>query len=268
MMKEGKNKTIFITGCRGGIGRYSAITLAKRGHRVIATTHTSASAKEINALAAAQKLNIESFKLDVTVPKDRDRIRDYDIDVLINNAGIGESGPLAQINVDRVRNNFEVNVFGPLELTQLALKKMMKKDSGTVIFVSSLIGRIAFPFLGSYSMTKFSVSCEADVLRQELYRITKNVNVSVVELGAYHTGFNQRMLARKYEWLRKRSYFNEKIREIKMREEKFFSTMESESVRTAVNQIVKAAESSRPRFRYVAPFWQGTLVQLGRALGK
>ena len=90
------------------------------------------------------------------MPEDRKKIVDYDIDVLINNAGMGESGSLAEIDVKKIRNNFEVNVFGPLELTQLALKKMVKKDSGTVIFIGSLVGRIAFPFLGSYCMTVFS----------------------------------------------------------------------------------------------------------------
>ena len=144
-----KNRTVFITGCGSGIGKDAAVALARRGHRVIATTRTTASAKEINSLAAGQKLSIESFKLDVTVPEDREKIVDYDIDVLINNAGIGESGSLAEIDVKRIRNNFEVNVFGPLELTQLALKNMMKKDSGTVIFIGSLVGRIALPFLGS-----------------------------------------------------------------------------------------------------------------------
>ena len=134
-----KNRTVFITGCGSGIGKDAALALARRGHRVIATTRTVASAKEINSLAD-QKLSIESFKLDVTVPEDREKIVDYDIDVLINNVGIGESGSLAEIDVERIRNNFEVNVFGPLELTQLALKNMMKKDSGTVIFIGSLVG--------------------------------------------------------------------------------------------------------------------------------
>jgi len=108
-----KNRIVFITGCGSGLGKDAALALARRGHRVIATTRTAASAKEINSLAADQKLSIESFKLDVTVPEDREKIVDYDIDVLINNAGIGESGSLAEIDVERIRNNFEVNVFGP-----------------------------------------------------------------------------------------------------------------------------------------------------------
>jgi hypothetical protein len=76
------------------------------------------------------------------------------------------------------------------------------------------------------------------------------------------------MLARKYEWLGKRSFFGERLGEIWSQEERFFNTLELRSTRTAVNQIVKAAESDRPKLRYVAPFWQGSLVQLARMLGK
>jgi len=97
-----KKRTVFITGCGSGFGKNAALTLARRGHRVIATTRTVASAKEITIFAKGLKLNIESFKLDVTVPIDREKILDYDINVLINNAGIGESGSLAEIDVKRM----------------------------------------------------------------------------------------------------------------------------------------------------------------------
>ena len=109
-----KTRTVFITGCGSGIGKDAAIALARRGHRVIATTRTTASAEEIKSLAAVQKLSIESFKLDVTVPEDREKIADYDIDVLINNAAIGESGSLAEIEVKKTKKTI-------LKSTSLAL---------------------------------------------------------------------------------------------------------------------------------------------------
>jgi short-subunit dehydrogenase len=263
-----KNRTVFITGCGSGIGKDAAIALARRGHGVVATTRTAVSAKEINSMAAMQKLSIESFKLDVTVPEDREKIEGYDVDVLINNAGIGESGSLAEIDVKKIKSNFEVNVFGPLELTQLALKNMMKKDTGTVIFIGSLVGRIAFPFLGPYCMTKFSLSGGADALRQELRKVTRNVHVSIVELGGYHTGFNQKNIARKYEWMGENSYFNEIIGDIRAQEERFFSRTELHSTKTAVDAVVKAVEARKPKLRYVAPWWQGAFVQLRRIFGK
>jgi short-subunit dehydrogenase len=263
-----KNRTVLITGCGSGIGKDAAIALARRGHRVIATTRTDVSAKEINILAANQKLDIESFKLDVTLSEDRQKIGDYDIDILINNAGIGESGSLAEIDVKRIRNNFEINVFGPLELTQIVFRSMMKKDCGTVIFIGSLVGRIALPFLAPYCMTKFALSGGADSLRQELRNVTKNVHVSIVELGGYHTGFNQKNIARKYEWMGKDSYFNEVIDDIRAKEARYFGRAEVHSTKTAVDVIVEAVEAANPKLRYVAPWWQGAFVQLRRTLGK
>jgi short-subunit dehydrogenase len=145
---------------------------------------------------------------------------------------------------------------------------MMQKDSGSVIFIGSLVGRIVFPFLGPYCMTKFSLSGGVDALRQELRKATKNVHVSIVELGGYHTGFNQKNIARKYEWMGKDSYFNEIIGDIRMQEERFFSRAELHSTKTAVDVIVKAVEARKPKLRYVAPWWQGAFVQLRRIFGK
>jgi short-subunit dehydrogenase len=145
---------------------------------------------------------------------------------------------------------------------------MMKKDSGTVIFISSLVGRIALPFLGPYCMTKFSLSGGADALRQELGKVTKNVHVSLVELGGYHTGFNQKNIAKKYEWMGEDSYFNEIIGDIRAQEERYFSRTELTSTKTAVDAVVKAVEARKPKLRYVAPWWQGAFVQLRRIFGK
>ena len=89
-------KTILITGCGSGFGRDSAIALAKRGHRVIATTETEKESAELVELAKANNWAMETFKLDVVNPDDRDKILNYDLDVLVNNAGVGESGSLAE----------------------------------------------------------------------------------------------------------------------------------------------------------------------------
>jgi short-subunit dehydrogenase len=117
-------------------------------------------------------------------------------------------------------------------------------------------------------MTKFSLSGGADALRQELHKVTKNVHVSLVELGGYHTGFNQKNIARKYEWMVEDSYFNEIIGDIRGQEERFFSRIELNSTKTAIDAIVKAVEANKPKLRYVAPWWQGAFVQLRRTFGK
>jgi len=267
-MSKHKRKTILITGAGSGIGKETALRLAKRGHHVLATTHTTADAKMMNRLAKERKLSLKSFVLDVTNPKDRAKVAKYGIHVLINNAGIGETGSLAEIDVAKVRNNFEVNLFGPLELTQIVLKNMIKNDHGTVIFISSLLGRITSSFFGSYSMTKFAITSGSEALRQELAQISKHIHVSVVEPGSYHTGFNQEMMATKYEWMDKKSYFHAIIDKIKKREKKQFDFSESRDITSIVNKIIAATEAVKPKLRYSAPGWQVFFVQLWRMFGK
>jgi short-subunit dehydrogenase len=260
-------KTILITGAGTGIGRDSAIELSKRGHRVIATTHTQTQADDLQAQCQQNGWAMDTFKLDITLPSDREKILPLELDVLVNNGAIGDSGSLAEVSIDRVRQTFEVNVFATLELTQLALKGMIARQRGTVVFVSSIVGRIPMPFLMPYSMTKFALSAAGAALRAEMDTLGKNVNVCIVEPGAYHTGFNQSMAEKKYEWMSQESYFQDRIPAMKAREGKEFRMMEAKSTASIVAKIVKASEAKRPSLRYVAPWIQGAFVRLARILG-
>jgi short-subunit dehydrogenase len=262
------NKTVLITGARGGIGHDAALALASLGHRVIATVHREESVADLELEARELGVPLQVFKLDITDPLDQKKLLDLDIDVLINNAGIGESGSLTEIPLERVRSNFATNVFGTLELTQLALKKMIKNNSGRVIFISSIAGRIPMSFWGSYCMTKYSLSAAADIMRQELKQIDSKVKISVVEPGTYHTGFNQRVMATKYTWMNESSYFYKIIGKIKRQEELTFKLLERKSTMSIVDKIVRAVESNNPRLRYVAPWWQALFVRLVRIFGK
>lgn len=260
-----KSKTILITGAASGFGKDTSIALANRGHNVIATVHREESVLELKNETKDLFQNI--FKLDINLESDRNKIKDLSIDVLINNAAIGESGALAEVPMDRLRNNFETNVFSTIALSQIALKNMLKKQSGTVVFISSLAGRMPMPFLGPYSMTKFALTAAATMMRSELKKISKTVNVTIVEPGGYHTGFNQKNLARKYEWMGESTLFYNKIDELKKEEKLQFKLTEVKSTKTIVSKIVKAAEASKPRLRYVAPWWQGLGVRILRIFG-
>lgn len=116
-------KTVVITGAGSGLGREAAIELAKRGHSVIATTMYEKQAQEINTLANDRRIDLKSFKLDINLENDRNKLKELDFDVLINNAAIGDSGSIADISVDRIENVFETNVFSNIKITQVALKK-------------------------------------------------------------------------------------------------------------------------------------------------
>ncbi|MEI7619958.1 MAG: SDR family NAD(P)-dependent oxidoreductase [Candidatus Falkowbacteria bacterium] len=261
-------KTVLITGSRGGIGRDTAIALASLGYHVIATVHLEESVDALKDYAKEHNVSLEVFKLDITSATDRAKLLNLDIDVLINNAGVGESGSLTEVPMERMRLNFETNLFGTMELTQLVLKKMMQRDSGRIIFISSIAGRIAMPFWGSYCMTKHSLSVGADLMRQELKKIKSKIKISVVEPGTYHTGFNQRVMATKYTWMDEYSYFYKIIGKIKKEEEMTFKILERKTTKSIVNKIVQAVESGSPRLRYVAPWWQALFVRVSRILGK
>jgi short-subunit dehydrogenase len=264
-MASSSKKRVLITGSGSGIGRDTVLALADREHTVYATTHTEAQAAQRKCAGSA---GIEAFKLDITDSSDRARAAELPIDVLVNNAAVGESGSLAEVPLERVRATFETNLFATLALTQVVLKGMVARRSGTVIFISSLAGRVPTPFLMPYSMTKFALSAAADALRQEMAQLDCGVHIAVVEPGAFHTGFNQRMIAKKYEWMRHGSYFANRIAELKAQEQRQFAILELRSTCAVVRKIVQAVEAEKPRLRYVAPWWQGFGVRLMRAFGK
>lgn len=259
-------KKILVTGAGSGIGRAVAIRLAERGHDVIASTRTI---EQADALKREQH-RMEVMVLDITKEEDREKIKGLDIDVLINNAGIGESGSLAEVPVERIRKVFETNVFSAIALTQLALKGMIERQKGTVIFVSSLAGRIPIPYLAPYSMTKYALSGGIAALRKEVASLHKNIYISLIEPGPYMTGFNERISRTKYEWMGEHgeySYFKDMINTIKKNDERFFK-MQDKNLESIVSKIVNAAEADRPRLRYVAPWYFAVGVWFARALGK
>ncbi len=260
-------KTILITGAGTGIGKDSAFALAQRGHHVLATTQTQAQADALQLLAGAQGIPLEVFKLDITSDIDRQRIVPFAIDVLINNAGVGESGSLAEVDMQRVRHIFEVNLFSTLALTQVALRGMIAREKGTVLLVSSIAGRIPMPFLMPYSMSKFALSAAGAGLRAEMDQLKKNIHIALIEPGAIHTGFNQSMSDSKYAWMGPSSYFAHQAEKMKRQEKATFKFLEARSTASIVKQIVKAAEAERPKLRYVAPWVQGWGVRLARILG-
>lgn len=117
------NKNVMITGAGSGFGKGAALALAERGHHVIATTETDDQAAALKT--EAPQLQVE--KVDITNPDDIAKISGWDIDVLVNNAGAGQTGPMVDVPMDRVRHIFEVNVFGTLAATQAAVPNMVAK---------------------------------------------------------------------------------------------------------------------------------------------
>lgn len=256
---------ILITGCRGGIGLNAALKLAARGHHVVATVHREESVSAVQAAAEAAGVSLVVEKLDILEPEDRQRALSHDVDVLINNAAIGETGPLIEVPIDRVIRNHETNVVATLALSQLVIHQMIEKDRGRVIFVGSLGGRLSMPFMAPYVMTKFALDAAVDAMRMELRPF--KVNVCIIEPGAYATGFNEAMHAKKYEWLDERSVYRDNMRFITLFE-KGNLRLQGKRTDNIARQIVRAVEARTPKARYWAPWWQALGVRLLRVLGK
>lgn len=234
------------------MGRDYAFALADRGHEVFATTETEKQSKELRQEAEDKGREIRVAKLNLLNSDDHKKAVDFAPDVLINNAAIGESGPLAEIPIQRLRANFETNVFGAMGLTQKVLKKMIGRRAGRIIIFSSIGGKIVIPYLGAYDMTKFALEGAADALRQEVAH--HGVSVSVVEPGAIDTGFNERMNAAKYDWFGKKSQLYADAGRIKKYEAALVRKQHpTDSITRAV---IHAVESAKPKTRYVRPFWQ------------
>lgn len=261
-------KKVLITGAGSGLGKEAAIMLSKRGHEVIATTQYEKQAKELNILARDSNIPITSFKLDINDKNDRELLNEVDFDVLINNAAIGDSGSIADIDVKRIEKVFETNVFSNIKVTQIALKKLIEKKHGRVIFLSSLAGLVSMPFLGPYCSSKYAIEGFASSLRKEMKKLDGvNIGVGIIEPGAYATGFNKENNDKKYEWMYKDSYFKYKWKDIKEKETRFWNFIEKKEFNSIVKQYIKAVEDKKVKFKYTAPIMQALSVQFIQFLG-
>jgi NAD(P)-dependent dehydrogenase (short-subunit alcohol dehydrogenase family) len=187
-------KTVLITGAGSGFGKLASVMLAERGHTVIATTETQQQADQL----AAEHPELTVVKLDITDPADVATVDRWDLDVLIANAALGQTGPLAAIPIERIRRIFEVNVFGTFAIVQRVANAMKAKRSGRILIVSSIAGVRAGKGSGPYSMTKHAVQAMGGALRNELADF--GVDVATINPGPYATGFNDRMVNDLGEW--------------------------------------------------------------------
>lgn len=256
-------KKILITGCGSGLGREAAIALACRGHYVYATTHTEEQADKLNDINQKYSLPIESFKLDLLCKNDRIKVMNIEIDVLVNNAAIGDSGSVAEIDVNKYRDTFETNVFCPIELTQLVLKQMIPRKEGRIIFLSSLAGLFPIPFLSPYCATKFALEAIGISLNEELKELEDvNIPVILIEPGSYATGFNQKNIAKQFNWMKIDSYFKPNIRLLEKKQYAYFKFTESTNINSIIDKYIKAVEDKHPKERYIAPVSQGAFVKI------
>jgi NAD(P)-dependent dehydrogenase (short-subunit alcohol dehydrogenase family) len=138
-------------------------------------------------------------KLDVTDDGDRRKALTWNVDILVNNAGVLEGGSVVDIPALNIRREFEVNVVGPLLLTQGIAKQMVKRGKGRIVWVSSREGLNVNPFTGIYSASKHAVEAIAQTMSLELQEF--GIEVATVNPGPFLTGFNDRGFETWRSWL-------------------------------------------------------------------
>lgn len=178
---------ILISGASTGIGKASAIQLARKGHTVWAGVRSQ---KSFDDLVKANVQGLQPVFLDVCDEKSivncvsTIKKQSGILHALVNNAGIAVGGPIEGVSLDDWRLQFETNVFGQIRLIQECLP-LLRESKGRIVNVSSIAGKISSPFMGPYSASKFALEAVSDSLRRELY--TQGVKVSVVEPGPIST---------------------------------------------------------------------------------
>lgn len=186
-------KTVLITGASSGFGKVTAKLFHTNGWNVIATMRSPEKETELSALS-----DVFVSKLDVTDKLSIQKAvaagieRFGKIDVLVNNAGYGALGALEAATEEQVKQQFEVNFFGLIEVTKAVLPGMRQQKSGIVINISSVGGRVTFPFSSLYHATKFAVEGLTESLQYELNPL--GIRLKIVEPGGYKTEFSGRSM--------------------------------------------------------------------------
>ncbi|MCL5975203.1 MAG: SDR family NAD(P)-dependent oxidoreductase [Gammaproteobacteria bacterium] len=250
-----KLRNILITGCSSGIGLESAKILHARGHQVIATVRKPVDQNQLNVAGISNLLcdlnDSDSIHQAVLAASD---IFNGQIDVLFNNAAYGQPGAVEDLSRAALREQFETNVFGTQELTNLVIKKMRQQGFGRIIYNSSVLGLIALPYRGAYNASKYAIEGLADTLRLELKGT--GIDISLIEPGPITSHFRQNAFAKYQYHIDKNISSHHTIYEAM--EKRLLTpgpaapfTLPAKAV---VDKLVHAIESDRPKIRYYVTF--------------
>ena len=188
-----EEKIALVTGSSSGVGFETSLLLAKNGFRTYATVRNLHKAKAMRNISDKGELPIRVVELDVNSDKSVEdainRINDESkrIDVLVNNAGYSLLGALEDLSMDEIKAQFETNLFGAIRVMKAVLPIMRKQQGGTIVNVSSMAGRVAFPLLPAYNGTKFALEGVSESMRYETD--TFGIKIILVEPGAIRSNF-------------------------------------------------------------------------------
>jgi short-subunit dehydrogenase len=246
------NKVALITGASSGIGFETSLTLARNEFRTFATMRNLSKSRKIREIAKKERLPLTVIPLDVN---DNASIRTAiqnilveakRIDVVINNAGYGLFGAVEDLSMDKIIDQFETNFFGVVRVVKSVLPIMRNQHSGTIINISSMVGRVAMPLNSVYVASKFALEGFSESIRHELSKF--GINVILIEPGIVRTGFFDNLQKSKNEAAK--SPYSALL---KRRLSRFKSVSESNSSSPSqvAKAILKALQSKSSNFRYI-----------------
>ena len=244
-------KVAIVTGSSSGIGFETALALAKEGYFTYATMRDTTKSGKIKEIAQKENLKINILELDVddenSVKAAIAQILDQKqrIDVLVNNAGWGLWGCVEDVSVDEFKEQFETNFFSIIRLIQEVAPTMRKQGSGTIINVSSVVGRIGFPASPAYISSKFALEGLSESLRFEFAPF--GIDVIIIEPGVIKTNFMKNMK------MAKKSELDTVYKDITTRVVSGVKMMAEMGTppKEVANTIVKAIKDKKPLPRYI-----------------
>lgn len=184
-----RDKNVIVTGASSGIGRATALEMARRGAHVVLAARRADRLEEVAAECRALGVRAVAVPTDVTKAGDCRRLIDTagEVDVLVNNAGFAIFSAVAEANPDEVREMIETNYLGAFHCTQAVLPRMLARRSGTIVNVSSITGLMGFSRMSAYCASKFALTGFTEALRDEV--IGSGVRVALVCPGTTETEF-------------------------------------------------------------------------------
>jgi short-subunit dehydrogenase len=241
-------QTVLITGASSGIGIAAAIYFANKGWNVAATMRSPEKETGLSSFS-----NVKLYALDVTKPETieasiQSTIKDFGkIDALVNNAGFGADGVFELMDDAFIEKQFNTNVFGLMRVTRAIIPYFRKQNSGTIIQVASMAGRLTFPLYSIYHGTKWAVEGFSEALQYELLQF--NIKVKIIEPGVIKTDFYGRSRAfTGFDFAPYKS-FTQKVEKLSQE-----TGNNGENPEVVAKAIFKAASDGSSKMRYPTGF--------------
>jgi len=246
------HRVALITGCSSGIGYETALMLGRNGFRTFATMRNTKKSDSLQEIIRKEGLDVSIQQLDVndnaSIENTINNIKNEAnrIDILINNAGFGLVGFFEDLTLDEIRDQFETNFFGVLNITKKIIPIMRLQKSGTIINISSGAGQVGFPGISAYVSTKFAIEGFSESLTYEL--LPYGIKVVIIEPGVIKTNFFRNCKVSEHS-VKKNSTYSPSL-------DKFQKNMEimqehATSPTDVAKVIIQVLGNSEPKQRYI-----------------